>query len=73
MAWTQTDLDNINAAISAGKRVFQKGGRRLEYQSLSDMLAARDAIKREVDNAAAEAAGTMRPRGYRARTGSKGL
>ena len=72
MAFTQSDLDNINKAIASGKKSVQLSGRRIEYQSLADMLKARDAIKKELNDETAADTGVMRPRGYRART-SKGL
>ncbi|MDD5461843.1 MAG: hypothetical protein PHG00_09450 [Methylococcales bacterium] len=70
MAYTQTDLDNLEKAITSGKRSMQYNGRRIEWQSLADMLKARDAIKKEVDDAQSEINGINRPRGYRARTRS---
>ena len=71
MSFTQIDLDAIDSAIKSGKRAVQYNQRRVEYQSLSDMLKARDIIKKEVDDAQSLVTGVNRPRGYRART-SKG-
>lgn len=72
MAWTQTDLDAIESAISSGKRRVRLNGREVEYHSVGDMLKARDAIRDDVNRSAATAAGVTRPRSFRART-SKGL
>lgn len=71
MAFTQSDLDRINAAIASGKRSVQLNGRRIEYQSLSDMLKAKAAIEQELNAGLEESTGVNRPRGYRAKT-SKG-
>lgn len=72
MAWSQTDLDSIEAAIVSGQRRVRLNGREVEYHSVGDMLKARDAIRNEVNRAAATASGATRPRSFRART-SKGL
>lgn len=40
MAITQTDLDTLEAAIASGERVVQQDGKRIEYQSIPDMLRA---------------------------------
>ncbi len=72
MAWTQNDLDKIEKAIATGQKKLQLNGRMMEYQTIGDMLKARDAIKQELNDQAAETAGVSRPLSYRART-SKGL
>lgn len=72
MAWTTTDLSNIETAIARGQKKVQINGRMMEYQTIGDMLQARDAIKQELSDQAAETAGVTRPLSYRART-SKGL
>jgi len=72
MAWSQTDLDSIEAAITSGQRRVRLNGREVEYHSVGDMLKARDAIRNEVNRIDAVAVGISRPRSFRARTG-KGL
>ncbi len=72
MAWTTTDLTNIESAIARGQKKVQLNGRMIEYQTIGDMLKARDAIKQELNDQAAESAGVSRPLSYRART-KKGL
>lgn len=52
MAWTQTDLDAINAAIATGARRVRFQTHEVEYQSVGDLLRARDAIAAEVGAAA---------------------
>lgn len=44
MAWTVTDLAVIEAAIASGTLRVQFGDRMVQYQTLSDLLKARDAI-----------------------------
>lgn len=49
MAFTTTDLDRINAAIASGIRsVTFADGRKREYQTLDQLLAARDAIQADL-------------------------
>ena len=72
MAWSQTDLDSIEAAITSGQRRVRLNGREVEYHSVGDMLKARDAIRNEVSRINATIAGIRRPRSFRSRT-SKGL
>jgi hypothetical protein len=72
MAFTQSDLDRIDKAISSGQKVVQLNGRRKEFQSIDDMLKARQLIQQELNTSAGEASGNRRPRGYRAVT-RKGL
>lgn len=59
MAFTQTDLDNVNAAIASGElRVRSSTGSEVLYRNIDDLLKARAAI--EADLAAAAAAGSRR-------------
>jgi hypothetical protein len=48
MAFTQEDLDNINKAIALGAREVWYGDKRVAYNSLNDMLRARDIIRNEL-------------------------
>lgn len=45
MAWTQSDLDKIEKAIATGARKVRFQTHEVEYQSMGDMLKARDVIK----------------------------
>jgi hypothetical protein len=59
MAYTQSDLDLLSKAITAGiKSVTYADGRRVEYQTLADMRALRSDMKEEV----AAAMRTRQPR-----------
>lgn len=69
MAYTQTDLDKINAAISGGARRVRLNGREKEFFSAGDLLK----LKEEISNELSRTESTVkRPTCYRART-SKGL
>jgi hypothetical protein len=58
MAFTQTDLDNLDAAIASGHRVVHAEGRRVEYGSVDDMLRARAHIAGQIAAASGTGAGT---------------
>jgi len=49
MAWTQTDLDAIEKAIASGAKRVRFQTHEVEYQSIREMLAARDVIRAELD------------------------
>jgi hypothetical protein len=72
MAFTSTDLDTINAAIASGQRRVKLGNREIEYNTLSEMLSARDIIRNELNKTAGIASSDTRPLSYRIKT-SKGL
>jgi len=49
MAYVQSDLDNIRAAIATGaKEVTYADNRRVVYRSLAEMQSIRDEIEAEV-------------------------
>lgn len=48
MAWVQTDLDAINAAIATGARRVRFQTHEVEYHSIDQLLKARDAIAAEL-------------------------
>jgi hypothetical protein len=58
MAWTQAQLDAINAAIAAGTKAVDYGDRRIVYHSLDEMLKAKRVIEEDI----AAQAGTGRSR-----------
>jgi len=51
MAWTATDLERIEAAIATGTLSVQYNDRRVQYQTMTELLKARDVIKAEVESA----------------------
>jgi len=48
MAWTQSDLDALEAAIASGARVVEYDGRSTTFQSLADMLQLRRMMRAEL-------------------------
>lgn len=63
MAFTKTDLDNVNAAIASGElRVRSSTGSEVIYRSMDDLLKARAAIEADL---AAAAAGSSRRSNFR--------
>ncbi|MPT48262.1 MAG: hypothetical protein E2598_07540 [Sphingobium sp.] len=49
MAWSSDDLTRLDAAIASGLRsVTYADGRKKEYQSLSEMMAARRVMAAEI-------------------------
>jgi len=51
MAFTQTDLDAVNAAISSGELTVKHNGREVTYRSMDDLLKARTTIANEIASA----------------------
>jgi hypothetical protein len=49
MAWSQSDLDAINMAIANGAKRVRYQTHEVEYQTMNDLLRARDLIKAEVE------------------------
>lgn len=48
MAVTQTDIDNLNAAISRGVRSVTIGGKTVIYNTTESLIKARDDMRREL-------------------------
>lgn len=49
MAWTQTDLDELDAALKAKvRRVKYSDGREVEYDSMKEMLELRNTMTNAV-------------------------
>lgn len=59
MAFTQTDLDNINAAIASGELTVRVNDRLVTYRSVAELERARSLIQSDL---AAAAAGSGTPR-----------
>lgn len=49
MAWTQTDLTRLEAAIAKGVLRVRYASGEVQYQSLSDMLSLRTLMIAEID------------------------
>lgn len=63
MAFTQTDLDNINAAVGTGELSVEVNGRKVVYRSIDDLVKARNLIANDL--AAVSTTGTVRRGSFR--------
>jgi hypothetical protein len=48
MAWTQTDLDALEAAIAQGALRVRYSDKEVQYRSLAEMLQIRDMMRQEL-------------------------
>jgi hypothetical protein len=70
MAYTQSDLDNLDAAIASGHLTVRVEGRWIEYRSLPELMQARAHVANQMT---AATAGTERRGVFRFRfTTSRG-
>ncbi len=51
MAWTQTDLDTLEASMKAGANKVKFGDREVEFATIDEMLKLRAVMKNEVEQA----------------------
>jgi hypothetical protein len=49
MAYTQIQLDALEAAIAEGTLKVEYGDKKVEYRSLNEMIRIRDLMKAELD------------------------
>lgn len=68
----QTDIDALTEALATGERMVRKGDKVVEYRSVDELLAARNALQAQFDAEQASAAGTPRPRQTRLYHGGRG-
>lgn len=61
MAILQTDIDALTEALATGERMVRKGDKVVEYRSVDELLAARNALQAQFD-AEQATAGTVAPR-----------
>ena len=64
MAFSQTDLDNINSAIATGEMSVEFNGRRVTYRSIADLKEARNIVVADLA-AASNSSTTVRRGNYR--------
>jgi len=62
MAFSQTDLDNIQAAIAIGELSVEVNGRKVVYRSMPDLIAAETRIRTALAEAS-DSTGTTPRRG----------
>lgn len=48
MAISQTDLDNIDAAIASGELSVEVNGRKITYRSIGELLKARNHVAQTI-------------------------
>lgn len=48
MAYTQTDLDNLDALIAAGEGEVLINGKKVVYRSLAELMKIREFISRDL-------------------------
>jgi hypothetical protein len=65
MAFTQTDLDNINTAIATGELSVEVNGRKVVYRSVDDLMKARTVIASDLAVASNTGSSTTRRGSYR--------
>jgi len=61
MAILQTDIDALTEALATGERMVRKGDKTVEYRSVEELLAARNALQAQFD-AEQAVAGSVPPR-----------
>lgn len=49
MAVTQTDIDNLNAALAAGTRSATLGGQTVTYNTTASLIAARNDLQKQLN------------------------
>lgn len=54
MAYTQTQLDALEAAIAEGALKVEYGDKKVEYRSLNEMIRIRDVIKAALEGLPAQ-------------------
>jgi len=67
MAHTQTDLDNIKAAIASGEQSVEVAGRKVVYRSVDDLRKARDDIAAELSSISNTSTSAVRRGSYQVR------
>lgn len=67
MAFTQTDLDAVNAAVASGELKIEVAGRMVMYRSIDELIKARDIISAELAATATANTSSVRRGSYSVR------
>ena len=67
MAFTQTDLDAVNAAVASGELKIEVAGRMVMYRSIDELIKARDIISAELAATATASTSSVRRGCYQVR------
>lgn len=62
MPVSQTDIDNLNAAIGSGERQVTIGSQSITYRSIDDLIKARNDLTQQKADADAKTANTTQKR-----------
>ena len=74
MSVSPIDLDALTEALATGERMVRKGDKVVEYRSVDELLAARNALQAQFDAEQASAgAVSARPRQTRLYHGGRGF
>lgn len=65
MALTQTDLNNLDAAIASSELEVQVDGKLVKYRSTSELLKARNFVQQTLANSGADGGGVKRARAFK--------
>lgn len=66
MPVSQSDIDELNAAIAVGERLVRKAdGTTVEYRSVADLIRARDDLRAELEAQTSATTGRARVRAVR--------
>ena len=65
MALTQTDLDNLDAAIASSELEVQVDGKLVKYRSTSELLKARNHVQQVLASTGADGGGVKRARAFK--------
>ncbi len=49
MPVTQSDIDNLNAAIASAEKQVALGSQQVTYRSIAELISARDDLQRRLD------------------------
>lgn len=60
MAVSQSDIDALNAAIASGERMVVLNGQSVTYRSISDLIAARNDLQKQIEDQQYRAVGKTR-------------
>lgn len=67
MAFTQTDLDAVNAAVASGELKIEVAGRMVMYRTIDELIKARDIISAELAATATASTSAVRRGSYAVR------
>lgn len=73
MAVSQSDIDALNAAIASGERMVVLNGQSVTYRSITDLIAARNDLQKQIEDQQYRAAGKHRSKRFYAYYAGRGF